>query len=98
MHERVTIAPGSPARPRVRDGYLPLYAYLEHRYASCVVLTFEQIESLGGFAQPAAARQETGWWASVAKNDPRDGDAWTAAKRSAMPNLLAGHVTFERLP
>ena len=39
MRERVTIAPGLPARPRVRDGYLPLYTYLEHRYASSVVLT-----------------------------------------------------------
>ena len=97
MYERVTIAPGSPARPRVRDGYLPLYAYLEHRYASSVVLTFEQIESLLGFALPTAARHDTGWW-SVAKNDSRDGDPWTAASRSAMPNLLAGHVTFERLP
>ena len=97
MYERVTIAPGSPARPRVRDGYLPLYAYLEHRYASSVVLTFEQIESLLGFALPTEARRDTGWW-SVAGNDPRDGDAWTAASRSAMPNLLAGHVTFERLP
>jgi hypothetical protein len=96
--DRVTIAAGSAARPRVRDGYLPLYTYLEHRYASTVVLTFEQIESLLGFALPAAARHDTGWWSSVARNDPRDGDAWTAASRSAMPNLLAGHVTFERLP
>jgi hypothetical protein len=96
--ERVTIAPRSPARPRVRDGYLPLYTYLEHRYASSVVLTFEQIESLLGFALPAAARQEPGWWTSVAGNGLRNREAWTAAKRTAMPNLLARHVTFERLP
>jgi hypothetical protein len=85
-----------PARPRVRDGYLPLYTYLEHRYASIVVLTFEQIESLLGFALPPAARQEAAWWTSVAGNGHRDGEAWTAAKRTAMPNLLARHVTFER--
>ena len=98
MPERFTITPRSPARPRVRDGYLPLYAYLEHRYASSVVLTFEQIESLLGFALPAAARQEPGWWTNVAPNGSRDGEAWTAAKRTATPNLLARHVTFERLP
>ena len=95
--ERVSIAPRLPARPRVRDGYLPLYTYLEHRYASSVVLTFEQIESLVGFALPAAARQEPGWWGNV-DGRPRDDEAWTAAKRSATPNLLARHVTFERLP
>jgi len=92
------MTPRSPARPRVREGYLPLYAYLEHRYASSVVLTFEQIESLLGFALPAAARQEPGWWTSVAANGSRDSEAWIAAKRTATPNLLARHVTFERLP
>jgi len=96
VRERVTIAPRLPARPQVRDGYLPLYTYLEHRYASSVVLTFEQIESLLGFALPAAARQEPAWWTSVAAHGARE--AWTAAKRTAMPNLLARHVTFERLP
>ena len=96
--ERVTIAPKSLPRPRVRDGYLPLYTYLEHRYASSVVLTFEQMESLLGFALPAAARQEMGWWTSVAGSGARDGDAWTAAKRTATPNLLAQHVRFERVP
>ena len=85
-------------RPLVRDGYLPLYTYLEHRYASIVVLTFEQIESLLGFALPAAARQEPGWWTSAPGNGPRDGAAWTAAQRTATPNLLARHVTFERVP
>ena len=96
MFERVTAR--LPAIPRVRDGYLPLYNYLEHRYASSVVLTFEQIESLLGFALPGAARREPGWWTSVAGNEPRDDEAWTVAKRTATPNLLARHVTFERLP
>ena len=94
--ERVTIAPKSPARPRIRDGYLPLYTYLEHRYASSVVLTFEQMESLLGFALPAAAHQEPGWWTSVAGQAARE--AWTAAKRTATPNLPARHVRFERVP
>ncbi len=98
MPDRLTIGSGSPARPRVREGYLPLYTYLEHRYASRVVLTFEQIESLLGFTLPSAARQEPGWWTGVAGNGLRDGEAWTAAKRTAMPNLLARHVAFERVP
>ena len=94
LPERVTNGPRSLPRPRVRDGYLPLYAYLEHRYASSVVLTFEQMEALLGFALPAAARQEPGWWTGVG-----DGarEAWTAAKRTAAPNLLARYVRFERV-
>jgi hypothetical protein len=95
--ERVT-GPRSLSRPRVRDGYLPLYTYLEHRYASSVVLTFEQMEALLGFALPAAAREEPGWWTSDAGHGVRDSEAWTAAKRTATPNLLARHVRFERVP
>ena len=98
MSERVPNAQQSPSRPRVRDGYLPLYTYLEHRYASSVVLTFEQMEALLGFALPAAARQEPGWWTSVGGHGTRDGEAWTAAKRTATPNILARHVRFERVP
>ena len=93
MRERSSVAAGSPVQLQVRDGYLPLYTYLEHRYTSSVVLTFEQIESLLGFALPLAARQDSGWWTNVASNA-----AWTAAKRTALPILLARHVTFERLP
>ena len=93
--ERVT-GPRSLPKPRVRDGYLPLYTYLEHRYASSVVLTFEQMEALLGFALPAAARQEPGWWANGSGVGARE--AWTAAKRTATPNLLARHVRFERHP
>ena len=96
--ERVTTAPRSEPRPRVRDGYLPLYTYLEHRYASSVVLTFEQMEALLGFALPAAARKEPGWWTSAAGHGTREGEAWTAAKRTATPNLMAQHVRFERVP
>jgi hypothetical protein len=98
LPERVTNGPRSLPRPRVRDGYLPLYAYLEHRYASSVVLTFEQMEALLGFELPSAARKDPGWWTSVAGNGARDGEAWTAAKRTATPNLLAQHVRFERVP
>ena len=39
--------------PRVPRQYRALYIYLERRYASVVVLTFEQIEALRGFTLPA---------------------------------------------
>jgi len=96
--ERITVAPVLRARPRVRDGYLPLYTYLEHRYASIVVLTFEQMEALLGFALPEAARLQPGWWSNVAVPGDPDGNAWTEAKRTATPNLPARNVRFERLP
>ena len=98
VSERMSIAPTPGVRPRVRDGYLPLYTYLEHRYASIVILTFEQMEALLGFALPDAARLEPAWWTGIAAQGAGDGNAWTAAKRTATPNLPARHVRFERLP
>jgi hypothetical protein len=85
-----------PAPAPVSAKYLGLYNYLEHRYASTVVLTFEQLESLLGDALPAMARAERDWWTGV----HTDGHslAWTAAGRTAMPNLPARIVAFERLP
>jgi hypothetical protein len=41
--------------PQVSREYRPLYTYLEHRYASVVVLTIEQIEALLGFDLPGPA-------------------------------------------
>jgi hypothetical protein len=79
------------------DEYRPLYTYLEHRYASIAVLTFEQIEALLGFALPAPARTERGWWTD-AVHAQRHCAAWTGAGRTATPNLPARHVTFERSP
>ena len=42
--------------PRVPNEYLSLYTYLEHRFASTVVLTFEQMEALLGFSLPRIGR------------------------------------------
>ena len=95
---QISIVPKLQAMPRVRDGYLPLYIYLEHRYASLVVLTFEQIEALLGFALPEAARLKQDWWTDAAGHGAADGNAWTAARRTATPNLRARNVAFERLP
>lgn len=94
--ERVVPVEAPRPRPRVPGEYLPLYTYLEHRYASTVVLTFEQMEALLGFALPAAARLERDWWTATAVAAGRHSDAWTAATRSAMPNLPARTVAFER--
>jgi hypothetical protein len=81
--------------PPVPAQYLSLYKYLEHRYASIVVLTFEQIELLLGCALPASASTEPGWWTAVAVSKTHSA-AWTVAGRTAVPNLLARTVTFQR--
>ena len=57
-----TILPMEQSTPHVPGEYRALYTYLEHRYASIVVLTFEQIDSLLGFPLPTPARSEREWW------------------------------------
>jgi hypothetical protein len=90
-----TIPRWDKAGPQVPAQYLSLYAYLEHRYASTVVLTFEQIEALLGFALPLPASTEPDWWTGVAV--PRaHSSSWIRAGRTASPNFLARTVTFER--
>ena len=95
---RTSVVPVQSARPRVTTKYLALYTYLEHRYASNVVLTFGQMEDLLGFALPAPAQTERDWWTSPIGETDRHSDAWTAARRTANPNLTARNVSFERLP
>ncbi len=91
-----------PKRPTrdVSGEYRLLYKYLEDRYASTVVLTFSQIEDLLGFSLPDVSRTDTKWWTSADKNaggSPHS-YAWTLANRTAIPNLLAHTVVFERQP
>ena len=93
VRESVLPAPA----PRVPGEYMALYTYLEQRYASKVVLTFDQVEDLLGFALPAAARVERDWWTRAAVREDRHADAWTAARRIAMPNLPARNVAFDRI-
>jgi hypothetical protein len=86
-----------PLRPKVPSEYLSLYTYLEHRYATDVVLTFTQIETLLGLTLPAAASTEPAWWTTAASaRGGRHADAWMLASRTATPNLGARTVTFER--
>ena len=75
---------------------MSLYSYLERRYASIVVLTFEQMEALLGSALPASAYTERGWWTDAAVPGHNQSAAWMGAGRTAIPNLFARTVTFER--
>ena len=93
-----SVVPIPRSKPRVQAEYMSLYTYLEHRYATTVVLTFEQMESLLGFALPAPASTERGWWTDTAVPTAGFAEAWIAARRVATPNLMARTVTFERLP
>ena len=68
----------------------------DHRYASIVVLTFEQMEALLGFALPASACTEPDWWTGEPVVTNRYSEAWIRAGRTAMPNFSARTVTFER--
>jgi hypothetical protein len=77
---------------------MPLYTYLDRRYAATVVLTFEQIEALLGFAPPSPAFADAEWWTGPCGANDRHTAAWTAARRSAAPQLGARIVAFERLP
>jgi hypothetical protein len=86
------------AKPPVPAAYMPLYTYLDRRYAGTVVLTFEQIEALLGFAPPSPAFADAEWWTGPCGANDRHTAAWTAARRSAAPQLNARIVTFERLP
>ena len=84
---------------RVMSGkYLLLYKYLENRYADMVVLTFSEIEDLLGFSLPDQARLQREWWTDAALNGagPNYSDSWILAHRTAIPNLLARTVAFER--
>jgi hypothetical protein len=80
--------------------YRGLYKYLDNRFADTVVLTFEQIESLLGFALPELARVAQDWWADGDANGVRStqSKSWGDASRSATANLLSRSVVFERLP
>jgi hypothetical protein len=91
----VAIGTSELRTPRVALEYGALHTYLERRYASMVVLTFEQIESLLGCPLPAPAKIESEWWTDSV-DVRRHSAAWTSAGRTAAPNLAAGSVAFER--
>jgi hypothetical protein len=89
-----------PTTPRRTAGmYQPLHAYLQGRFADTAVLTFEQIESLLGFALPDGARTHDEWWEGRDADAGAAGhtDAWRLAGRTATPTLQAKVVAFERV-
>ena len=88
----------STVRPMAGQ-YSLLYEYLEHRYANSVVLTFAQIEDLVGFALPDQARLQREWWTDICPPNAASSyaDAWRLASRTAVPNLVAQIVTFDRV-
>ena len=94
---QASVVPIPRSKPRVQAEYLSLYTYLEQRYATTVVLTFEQMESLLGYALPEQASIDDDWWTAESTGRGH-AEAWTAARRVATPNLMARTVTFERLP
>jgi hypothetical protein len=88
----------APAGRSFAGPYLGLYTYLDRRFADTVVLTFAQIEDVLGFALPAAARVDAGWWTDPSENvlAPHHSDCWTLARRTAVPSLSAAIVSFAR--
>lgn len=92
------LTPPDEARPAVPAAYMPLFTYLDRRYAGTVVLTFEQIEALLGFAPPSPGFADPEWWTRPCGANDRHTAAWTAARRTAAPQLSARIVAFERLP
>ena len=72
---------------------------LGEEVANTVVLTFQQVEDLLGFSLPDLARTNQEWWtiADISTTEARCSDAWTLARRTARPNLMAQTVAFERV-
>ena len=99
-HQRDGIGTEATKPPgRAMSGkYLLLYNYLENRYADTVVLTFGQIEDLLGFPLPEQARLHREWWLDAATShvESDHSDSWILASRTALPDLMAKVVVFDR--
>ena len=94
----VAETPESPPGRAMAGKYLLLYKYLENRYANRVVLTFAEIEDLLGFALPGQARlhRSGGRTRRPTSAGSPHSDSWILARRTAVPNMLAHTVAFER--
>ena len=91
-------ADAAPATHHVPPEYVSLYTYLGNRSPSIVVLTFDQMEAVLGFALPASARTQPDWWAGPPVRCLCHSSAWTETGRTATPDLPRRTVTFERSP
>ena len=85
--------------PAVRVEYRPLEKYLRERFSDAVVLTFGEIEDLLGASLPDAAGLRATWWTDANEDGVQSpqSHAWLDAKRTALPNLVARRVRFERI-
>ena len=89
------------SEPRGDAGeYQLLYVYLRDRYADRVVLSFADIEALLGFPLPAPARAGPEWWdgPDAPGHQSAQSGAWTLASRTAIANVAARTVIFDRRP
>jgi hypothetical protein len=95
----VSVAPVERQPTYAGGKFQPLHKYLEDRYATIVVLKVSEIEDILGFALPVQARTDRAWWTVADPNTPTGpyADAWKSAGRTAVPNLLAHTVVFERM-
>lgn len=82
--------------PKMTGKYRLLSDYLYRRHADTIVLTFAEIEDLLGFRLPEQAWNQPEWWTSRDPSSASHADAWTLARRTAVPNLLARTVVFDR--
>ena len=92
-------AMAAPPSRAMTGEYVLLYEYLEHRHADTVVLTFAEVEDLLGFPLPEQARRLREWWTDggASRAAAPHSDAWILASRTAVPNLAAQTVVFDRV-
>jgi hypothetical protein len=86
------VPPGSG----ISKTFLALHEHLKNRYADVVVLTFGQLEDVIGSPLPRPARLDLRWWNGDDANNSEHTNSWRLANRTAVPNLTAQTVKFER--
>jgi hypothetical protein len=86
----------APQGHGMSQAYLSLHMYLANRYSDVVVLTFAQVEDLLGSPLPAPAKQDPAWWNGDDDRNFGHSNSWRLAERTAVANLTALTVTFER--
>ncbi len=87
---------GVPLGSGISKSFLELYRHLKNRYADVVVLTFGQLEDLLGSSLPRQARLDLRWWNADDAGNFEHSNSWRLANRTAVPNLTAQTVKFER--
>jgi hypothetical protein len=85
-----------PLGSGVSKTFLALHEHLKNRYADVVVMTFGQLEDVLGSPLPRPARLDLRWWHSDDANNAGHANSWRLANRTAVPNLTAQTVKFER--